>query len=247
MGDMMKPVIGVVLRYQCLSDGRAIVYMSERVRRTIQRAGGDIFSIVPVHDVDYFYTKGNEFPELTDDNKRYIDEMLNQCDGVLFPGGIKFTPFDRYVLEKVIEKKIPVLGICLGMQLMSCYKDDISLKKIEGDIIHYQESDEGFSHTVKIKSNSLLYNILGVDEISVNSFHKYCVSKNQYYNVCAYSEDGVVEAIEFSDNTFNLGIQWHPEISYDQDIYSKKIIDAFIDNAITYKCQKSHNSIKITN
>ena len=62
VGDNMKPVIGVVLKYQCLSDGRAISYMSEKVRRTIQRAGGDVFSIVPVHDVDYFYTKGNEFP-----------------------------------------------------------------------------------------------------------------------------------------------------------------------------------------
>ena len=32
------------------------------------------------------------------------DKVLNQCDGVLFPGGIKFTPFDRYVLEKITSK-----------------------------------------------------------------------------------------------------------------------------------------------
>lgn len=236
VGDNMKPVIGVVLKYQCLSDGRAISYMSEKVRRTIQRAGGDVFSIVPVHDVDYFYTKGNEFPELTDDNKRYIDEALNSCDGVLFPGGVKFTPFDRYLLEQVIEKKIPVLGICLGMQLMSCYRDDVSLKKIESYLNHNQELDEGYSHKVKIKRSSRLYDILGEEEIFVNSFHKYQISENKYYNISAFSEDGVIEAIEFCSDTFNMGIQWHPEISYEADIYSKKIIDGFIDAAIEKKC-----------
>ena len=235
MGDDMKPVIGVVLRYQCLSDGRAIVYMSENVRRTIQKAGGEVFSIVPVHDVDYFYTKGNEFPDLTDDNKKYIDDVLNKCDGVLFPGGVKFTPFDRYLLEQIIEKQIPTLGICLGMQLMSCYKDNVSLKLIESDLIHNQELDEGFSHKVKIKKDSRLYDILGVEEIFVNSFHKYQISKNDYYNISACSDDGVIEAIEFCNNTFNLGIQWHPEISYDKDIYSKKIIDSFIEAAIDRK------------
>ena len=96
--------------------------------------------------------------------------------------------------------------------------------------------DEGYSHKVKIKRSSRLYDILGEEEIDVNSFHKYQSYENKYYNISAFSEDGVIEAIEFCSDTFNMGIQWHPEISYEKDIYSKKIIDSFIEAAIDKKC-----------
>jgi imidazoleglycerol phosphate synthase glutamine amidotransferase subunit HisH len=43
-------------------------------------------------------------------------------DGIVFPGANKITTFDEYLLERCIEKDIPTLGICLGMQLMS-YKE----------------------------------------------------------------------------------------------------------------------------
>lgn len=234
----MRPVIGIPLRYQCLEDGRAILYMSEKLRRVIQNAGGEVFSIVPVHDVDYFYTKGNEFPELTEEEKEIISNSLNFCDAVLFPGGVKFTPYDRYLLEQVIERKIPVLGICLGMQLMSCYKKDVSLGLIESNIIHNQELDEGFSHKVKINKGTKLYSILGEDEIFVNSFHKYHVFENSIYDTAAYSEDGYIEAIELSSDFFNIGVQWHPEISYSFDGNSKKIIDAFILAASEFRNNK---------
>lgn len=101
----MKPIIGVPLRYEHLSDNRCIVYMSERVRRTIQKAGGEVFSIVPVQDTDYMDTKNNEFKELTLEEKRLINKNLDKCDGLFLPGGIKFTPYDRYMLECAIEKR----------------------------------------------------------------------------------------------------------------------------------------------
>lgn len=239
----MRPVIGIPLRYQCLSDGRAILYMSEKVRRVIQKAGGDVFSIVPVHDVDYFYTKGNEFPELTFEQKKSISDSLDNCDGILFPGGIKFTPYDRYLLELAIEKKIPVLGICLGMQLMSCYNEDISLKAIDSDVNHKQELDEGFSHKVRINKDSKLFTILDSEEILVNSFHKYHVTENEYYNISAVSEDGFIEGIEYPGVVFNIGIQWHPEISYEFDIFSKKIIDSFIAAAYSRKNNMSLENV----
>ena len=235
----MKPVIGIPLRYQALKDGRPIIYMSECVRRTIQRAGGIVYPIVPVQDVDYFYTKGNEFPEITKEEICIIDDMLNFCDGILFPGGIKFTPFDRYLLERAIEKKIPVLGICLGMQMMSCYNEDINLNEISTDVNHNQDLDEGYSHEVNILRGSKLDEILGVESLEVNSFHKYCVAENNIYKTSAISSDGIIEAIEYPSDVFNIGVQWHPEISYSFDDNSKKIIGAFIEAAYDKKCSKS--------
>lgn len=226
-GDFMMK-IGIPLRYHHMDDGRCILYLAERVRRTIQKAGGFIIPIVQVQDVDYYQTRFKEFPELTDDEKKHIDSYLDMVDGVLFPGGFKITPFDVYLLERCIERNIPTLGICLGMQLMSCVGEDFKVYPNESDISHLQESDEGFSHRVKIDNNSLLYKILGEEEILVNSFHRYHVTIENSYIVNAISEDGYIEGIELPDQKFHLGIQWHPEISYEEDANSQKIIDYFL-------------------
>lgn len=242
----MRPVIGIPLRYQKLSDDRPIIYMSERLRRTIQLAGGFVYPIAPVQNVDYINTKGNEFDELTNEEKYIINYSLDKCDGLLFPGGIKFTPYDRYLLEVAIEKGIPVLGICLGMQLMSCYGGDVILEQNETEINHNQEDDNDMTHRVKIFKNSKLYNILGKEEIVVNSFHNMHATVNDIYKVTAMSEDGLIEGIEYPSDTFNVGIQWHPEISYEFDDDSRKIVDAFIESAIHFKndkCEKKTDTI----
>ena len=227
----MKPVIGVPLRYQKLNDDRAIIYISERVRRTIQLAGGFVYPISPVQDLDNIHTKGNEFPELSEGEKKDIEVSLNMCDGIMFPGGIKFTPYDRYLLEMAIEKKIPVLGICLGMQMMSCYGEDINLFDVDTGVNHYQESDLELTHKVIIDKNSKLYSIIGEEEKMVNSFHKRRCCENSIYKVSAKSSDDIIEAIEYPGDYFNIGVQWHPEISYEFDENSRKVIDAFIKEA----------------
>ena len=221
-------VIGIPLRYQHLEDGRCINYLSEKLRLTMQKAGAYIFPIAPVQNVYYIDTRGKDFLPLTEEEKEVIEKSLDYIDGMLFPGGNKFTPYDRYLLERCIDRDIPVLGICLGMQMISCYQKDVNLIKNETDINHKQESDEELTHKVKIKRDTLLYEILKQDEIMVNSFHNYHCEDNNLFKVNAISEDNIIEGIELSNKKFILGIQWHPEISYEFDENSKKIIDEFI-------------------
>lgn len=220
--------IGVPLKYHHLDDGRCILYLGERTRRTLQEAGAFVIPIVQVQDVDYYNTKFNEYNELTDEEKNNIDKYLDMVDGVMFPGGHKVTPFDVYLLKRCIERDIPTLGICLGMQLMSCYDEYFQVYPNESEINHYQDSDEGFAHKVFIKKDSTLYKILGKEELMVNSFHNYHVSIDNYYKVCATSEDGYIEGIELPNRRFHVGIQWHPEISYPFDLDSQKIINYFL-------------------
>ena len=82
-----------------------------------------------------------------------------------------------------------------------------------------------FSETM-IKS---IEEILEKDEIMVNSFHRYHVSDNEYFFVSSRSEDGYIESIEMKNKKFIMGVQWHPEISYNFDDNSKKLIDYFIN------------------
>lgn len=242
----MRPVIGVPLRYTHMKDGRPILYLSEKVRRTLQKAGGNIFSIVPVQDLDYMDTKGNEFPELTEEEKEQIHKNLDDLDGLFFPGGTKFTPYDRYLLEIAIEKQIPVLAVCLGMQMMSCYHEEVSLKENESKIKHHQgNEDHLLTHDVVIQKDSKLYQIVGEDRIRVNSFHRYHATANSVYKTVATSIDGQIEALEYPGETFHLGVQWHPEISYDFDIPSQKIIDNFIAASSKKQHMKHEQNIVI--
>lgn len=236
----MRPIIGVPLRYQHLSDNRRITYMAESVRRTLQKAGGNVFPIPPVQDVNYIDTKTSEFKELTLEEKQIINDNLDRCDGLFLPGGMKFTPYDRYMLECAIEKKIPTLAVCLSMQMMSCYQEDVELGTNETEIKHDQENYDILTHKVYINEDSKLFEIIGEKEIMVNSFHKYHALENHIYKTVAISEDGLIEGIEYPANFFNMGIQWHPEVSYDFDENSRKIINYFINEAKKFSYSKNN-------
>ena len=80
-----------------------------------------------------------------------------------------------------------------------------------------------------VKKDSTLYKILEKESITVNSFHRYHVEISNQYKINAISEDGYIEGIELPNQKFHIGVQWHPEISYDFDEDSKKIIDYFIN------------------
>lgn len=221
--------IGIVLRYSKLDNGRDVLYLSERLRRTVQKAGGFVIPIVQVQDVNYNSTKYNEFEELLEEEKKNIDYYLNMVDGVIFPGGHKVTPFDKYVLNRCVELDKKVLGICLGMQLISSYNKEFKTYLNNTYIDHDQEDDNILIHKVSINKDSKLYEIIGLEEILVNSYHDYHIEDiTDDLSVSALSEDGFIEGVEIPSKTFIMGIQWHPEISYEFDFNSKKIIDYFI-------------------
>lgn len=228
----MRPLIGIMMRCGKNEAEKSIQYAFEFVRRTILKAGGEPFFLTPPQDIDYFQTKGQDFPDLTEEEKESIHFWLDSINGLFIPGGIKFTEYDRYVLKQARKKKIPVLAVCLGMQLLSCYEKEVELYDVvSSSIQHNSGLDQEYAHTVKIDKNSRLYEIIGKEEIKVNSFHKRCAGENEYYKTVARSDDGVIEALELSGDLFHIGVQWHPEKMYDYDIYAKRLIDAFIEES----------------
>ena len=238
-------IIGVPIRYDYSKDeNKPIMYIFDSLRRAIQKAGGDIFLIIPVQDVDYLRTKNSDIPSMSEEEKEKIIKSLEICDGLLLPGGSKFTNFDRFILDYAIDNDIPTLGICLSMQMMSCYNEEVKLVRNDTKINHNQSDDDVFCHSVIIEPDSKLFSIVGKRKILVNSFHNYHATENCIYRVVARSIDGIIEAIEHPYCRFNIGVQWHPERSYDSDDNSKKIIDKFIEEANIYRKSKLENKVK---
>lgn len=221
---MERPIIGVVARPYTTDNNRQVLCILENVRRHILRAGGIPLIILPTKDIVYI---NNKESTLTDEDKEILESQINMCDGILMPGGDKIYFYDKYICKKVNEKDMPLLGICMGMQVMCNYNNDNINIKIEG----HKKPDDQYVHQVNILKDSKLYNIINEEKIMVNSLHGYMVPNSGDYSIAAKSSN-VIEAVEKKDKLFNIGVQWHPERN--DDAPSCKIIDAFVDACKIY-------------
>lgn len=151
-----------------------------------------------------------------------LKNVIMFCDGIILSGGEKFHSNDFKLVEYLYKNDIPTLGICLGMQSIAEYFN--GRKEIYVDN-HY--STKQYVHNIKIDEDSLLFKIMGEGEISVNSRH-YSAIPFTSMKVSARSLDGVIEAVELSNNKFFLGVEWHPESIGDESSY--KLFKYFIDS-----------------
>ena len=151
-------------------------------------------------------------------------EKLVDVSGILLPGGDDVGPLDYFLIKYAIDNKLKLLGICQGMQSMALFGSNDKLVSI-GNLGHKQP--EGYVHTVKLTS-SKLKNIYGTSEIMVNSHHLQTVLQSHYFSIVGRSCDGLIEAIESSDDIFQVGVQWHPERMLDYDTSSRKLLWEFI-------------------
>lgn len=181
---------------------------------------------------------------------------LAQCDGVVLSGGEDMHPryynkpeylqycdaideqrdqFEWEVLAYTEKNKIPLLGICRGLQVANVFFGGTLIPDIPtfGKYNHAKFPDEDRHHTVQVDPNSALYQIAGMESGTVNSAHHQSsdlIGKDLVVN--AISPDGVVEGMERKnkeDKAYLLLVQWHPERMKDQDnVFSKAIKGSFL-------------------
>lgn len=221
----MKPMIGIVARVEYPGETGKLA-MNERYRTTIVKYGGTPTLIMPPQKFDYTITKFEDQPDLTEEEKDMIRAQLKNCDGILMTGGFRFNKYDLFITEYAVENDIPLLGICLGMQIMSNYKrEKVWNEKNESFINHMQE--EGLAHNVTLDKESFLYSIVEKEKFMVTSRHNYHITPNKYFKVSSVSDDNYIESIEMKDKKFMIGVQWHPE-DMDDDT-SKKLFEKYIE------------------
>ena len=156
------------------------------------------------------------------------------CDGLLIPGGYKWYEFDEFIYNYALEKNIPILGICVGMQMMcridqnrNSVCEDTTIKN--NTKINHNQRDKKYVHSVSIVDNTKLSKIINKNKIEVNSKHNYHVDRIVNLKISAYSFDGLIEAVEYENKKFVIGVQWHPETMLDYDDDANKIFDEFIN------------------
>ncbi len=166
--------------------------------------------IITKNNLKYLNNKCEFIGILNYDNGLINTNILSICDGIIFQGGSDIHPYHFQILDYAIKNNIPVLGICMGHQIIGLYSqnttDEQELIKVEN------HNDKQKKHKINILPNTNLYKIFG-PELLVNTRHKEAVKKiNKPFKISALSEDNVIEGIEYiDDNHFVIGVQFHPE------------------------------------
>ena len=146
----------------------------------------------------------------------------------------KRTNAEIALLEFCMKNNKPILGICGGMQLINVFFGGSLIQDIQEDgygsqIIHEQEAPKYKpSHYIEITKGTKLQNIVKSEKYMVNSTHHQAV-KNIGENliVSARTQDGIIEAIEYKNCNYLIGVQWHPESCIVAE--DKMLIKSFID------------------
>ena len=174
----------------------------------------------------------------------------NKIDGVLLSGGGDVDPqlyggdpakaadvnrarddFEIALIKVSMEKKLPILGICRGCQLLNVaqggtlqnLRDDEELKEL-----HFNVS----GHAADLTAGGRLASIMGTKRLyKVQSYHLQAVQKiGRGLRVSATGPGGVIEAIEGTGDAWIVAVQWHPELSVG-DPQQNALLEAFVKEA----------------
>jgi acyl-CoA reductase-like NAD-dependent aldehyde dehydrogenase len=185
-------------------------------------------------------------------------EDIPTCHGFVLTGGIDVEPsfynssisydlapgrfqperdrFEKKIYEYSQSVRLPLLGICRGMQLVNVLEGGKLVQDLGllNDLHHKDKTDK--EHVAIAEKDSLLETITGRSPGRVNSAHHQAIDKNALgENLCvnAYSDDQIIEGLEFKDKRdkpFMLCVQWHPERMKDKEHsnYSNNIKNGFL-------------------
>lgn len=232
------PLIGITTRL----DAENTFYLRRYYAEAIEASGG-----VPVY-----------IPLIP--NRKYLGALAENIAGLMLSGSNSdldpafygeephprlgtVTPerdsTDLILLEIAEERNMPLLAICFGMQSLNVSRGGTLFQDIESqntDSIKHQQGQAADrpSHHIKIETNSLLAQLAGGDVARVNSSHHQAIKQvGRDLRVIARAYDGVIEAVvDPRPDRFVLGVQWHPEVGWQRDDFSKAIFRRFIEATI---------------
>jgi len=212
----MKPIIGIINRFDILPSGNKILYDYQEIVEKIIKSNG-----IPI---------GINIIENIND----IKELIKNINGIIFQGGDAYTQEEIELVKYTYKLDIPTLGICQGMQIMG-----IATAGEIYNVKNHNKKNIQEVHEVILKKDTKIYEIIKKEKIKVNSRHNYAI-KNTTLNISGYTKDNIIEVIEDKNKKFFIGIEWHPESLNNND--TKKIFDYFVNKAKEIKNDTKRNT-----
>lgn len=167
-----------------------------------------------------------------EDDAEVLINMLEGIDGLVLTGGADYNPLwygeqpekelhtinptrdlpELLLTRLAFNRQIPILGICRGVQTMAIALGGNLVQDLKTPLKHGQDAPRSeATHSVTITEGSILYALYG-QETFVNSFHHQAVKDcGSHLHVVATAPDGVIEAVESTEQKALMGVQWHPE------------------------------------
>ena len=202
-------------------------------------------------------------------SERHLREAARSCSGILLPGsGADLLPSlygaepdpatnkadegreaaDWALLEEAERNRLPVLGICYGLQSLNVYRGGSLVQDLMPvPVNHSAGRSVAIAHAADVAKQSLLGSLLTTDEapaaqdgflrLPVNSSHHQAIAQPApgMRVVARCPEDGVIEAIEAEYDPKNpwffMAVQWHPERSTDISAASRSIFSRLVAEA----------------
>lgn len=227
----MKPTIGVV-GVPYIDINKEILGTNTEIINKINAHGGRPIGIFPGA---LKKTSANDLPNKME--KQDLIDMLKMCDAIVKADANCISRYEEYLIDRAIEKGVPFLGIDEGMQAMASHGSKRVKDSVKNEYGFDHNVNELYAHNIFIKKASNLYNILGKEEITVNSSHdSHTILSSNKFIISAYAQDYITEAIENPNHHFQIGVQWHPELLNDEN--SDKLFAAFIEEATKQKVKK---------
>ena len=172
-----------------------------------------------------------------------INEYFNNfpIKGIILTGGTNIgkrpirDQTEEKLLDLAIKRKLPMLGICRGIQFINHYFGGNLIQNIKEEI---KDNVGHIATTHKIKLSEDTQKFFGKDIFIVNSFHNQGINEknlSKELKIFAISkEDGIIEGI-FHPKYPIAGIEWHPERESPDKEFNKKIINAFLKRELFWR------------
>lgn len=195
---------------------------------------------------------------LLDDEPEALRAVYDACDGVLIPGGVDVDPkhfneephpklgridgardrVEMHVTRWAVEDQKPLLGLCRGLQVINVTLGGTLYQDLEAQypdaIKHdyfptYGYDRDHLAHEVTLAKGSRLRHLMELERISVNSMHHQGIKTLAPSLVAsATAPDGLIEAVESTNDHFLVGVQWHPEVFEMTDPHTRHVFREFI-------------------
>jgi putative glutamine amidotransferase len=177
-----------------------------------------------------------------------VSPLLDLVDGLVFSGGADLDPaiygdtdvhpatydinpvrdrFELALIQAAAERDIPTLCICRGIQVLNAafggtlYQDVAD--QFSPEIGHAQGKAKipakDPSHRVTVAPESFIASVYGATELETNSFHHQTLKDvPDSFEIAGRSADGSVEAVSMKDKRYIVGLQWHPEMMFQDHV-----------------------------